>query len=196
MSSRPPRDTPAELQAELDLLEAIVSGDDRLYPWNPSDSPTSDPTARSEPPFTADLAADLDFKIDDLDLGDREAAFFQQLDTCTLAAQLTAQLGDRFGSRVPADILQTIARRGTQLVDRSGSFAERLVNCATAVLPNWSSDDLQVLARPLAYAMRGEAPEARVRRAPWTELSALERARLSLAIAHCTLSMLESSDRE
>lgn len=178
MSSRSSASLSAELQAELDLFDAAISGAPRIYPWNPGDRLLKeDLTAIAQP-----------LEIDDLDLGDRGLAFFQQLDTCMLYAQLR----ERFGAWVPSDVLEAIAERAEHLASGCDSLAEGLVACVEAVLPNWSAEDLQVLARPFAYAMRGR-PQQAVKRAPWAELSPLERARLSLAIAHFTLSTLEQN---
>ncbi|HAG81788.1 MAG TPA: hypothetical protein DCL61_11625 [Cyanobacteria bacterium UBA12227] len=77
---------------------------------------------------------------------------------------------------------------------------DRMIQCVEELLPNWAEDDLQVLARPLAYAMRGAEAETvelalgAVRPLDWTELSEIERARLSLAIARIAIDDLESTD--
>jgi hypothetical protein len=75
------------------------------------------------------------------------------------------------------------------------------VQCVQDALPNLAEDDLYVLARPLAYAMRGndapiESTLERVRSIEWDALSDVEQARLSLAIARFALAELEERREE
>ncbi|MBP0001310.1 MAG: hypothetical protein J7641_20355 [Cyanobacteria bacterium SID2] len=175
MSSRNPS-TSQQSQVELDLLDAILLGDDENYPWNPLDRESSVRLTKFEERL----------EIDDLEIGDRYPVFFQHLNACWLHVQLR----QKFGARVPQDILDAIAHQAAQLMAGNLSLADLLVRCVHGLIPNWSIEDLQVLARPFAYAMRGKTPESvseSVRSAPWMELSTLERARLSLAVAHFTL---------
>ncbi|MGC9502690.1 hypothetical protein [Baaleninema sp.] len=168
-----------QVQVELDLLDAILLGDDANYPWNPIDREANAQLNRFE--------ENLDFE--DIELGDRCSVFFQRLDTCWLETELR----QKFGARVPHDILDTIVRQAGELVASNLSAADRLVRCVQGLLPNWSIDDLQVLARPFAYAMRGDRSDvASTSEGNWAELSSIERARLSLAIAHFTLLNLNS----
>ena len=59
------------------------------------------------------------------------------------------------------------------------------------LLPNWATEDLLVIARPYAYAMRGDTGvnniDNIVRPLAWTELSELERAKLTIAIAQAAI---------
>ena len=94
----------------------------------------------------------------------------------------------QFATQVPPQILEKITQMAKQVVATNLTLADQLVQCVQACLPNWGEEDLQVLARPFAYAMRGAETDllesARsVRAAAWTELSGIEQARLSLAIA-------------
>lgn len=166
-----------QVQAELDLLDAILLGDDCSYPWNPVDREANARFNR--------LEESLD--LEDLEIGDRCSAFFQRLDACWLETQLH----QKFGARVPREILEAIACQATELAAANLSVADRLVRCVQGLLPNWSIDDLQVLARPFAYAMRGDRADlVSNSERSWADLSSIERARLSLAIARFTLSNL------
>jgi hypothetical protein len=74
---------------------------------------------------------------------------------------------------------------------------EQLVACVRDALPSLAEEDLQVLARPMAYAMRDEASNvtesvlAATRALDWAALSEIEQARLGLTIAYEALSQLD-----
>ncbi|NJL85852.1 MAG: hypothetical protein HC886_07540 [Leptolyngbyaceae cyanobacterium SM1_1_3] len=75
----------------------------------------------------------------------------------------------------------------------------QLVYCVEDILAAWDQADLQVMARPLALAMRdgqGEAVEVAlrsVRPENWQALSGMEQARLTLAIARYAIAQLDSA---
>jgi hypothetical protein len=73
-----------------------------------------------------------------------------------------------------------------------------MVECVLDILPQWAEEDLQVLARPLAYAMREVDSEgtqlAMATKRPWAQLSEIEQARVSLAVARYAISQLAISD--
>jgi hypothetical protein len=68
---------------------------------------------------------------------------------------------------------------------------DRLIQSVQDLLPNWAAEDLLVIARPYAYAMRGDTGvneiDNIVRPLAWTELSELERAKLTIAIAQAAI---------
>ncbi|MCC5898776.1 MAG: hypothetical protein JJU32_12800 [Phormidium sp. BM_Day4_Bin.17] len=172
LSPRPSTCSSSQTQAELDLLETVLFGDDVTYPWNPGECEALDETVALGEPL----------KVDDLNLGDRSPVFFEQLDSCMVYASLC----ERFGSQVPTSILKRLCDLAKQTRPEQSPL-ERLVACVADVLPQWPREDLQVLARPLACAMRGQSRTERLSDRPWQELSSLEKARLSLAIAQVTL---------
>ncbi len=92
------------------------------------------------------------------------------------------------------------ALSATHLLPVNLSLGEKLVRCVLALQPQWAEEDLQVLARPLAYAMRGnetaaiESTLAGVRHAPPAELTEIEQARLILAVAPYALTELQNYD--
>jgi hypothetical protein len=70
-----------------------------------------------------------------------------------------------------------------------------LVQCVKPLLSGWSDDDLQVFARPLAYAMRGNnvsSIDQLISKNSWENLSQLEQISLSMAIAQYTLTELKN----
>lgn len=183
-----------------DLLHAILS-DTTPYPWEPDTE-----------------AADAFFaRLDDVWLEDQSpeeleqihaqgTTFFAQLDQLWGAEATSAmesikvELVQHFGDRMPTPFLDSIVRQAQALITTQQPLADQLVQCVQGLLSSWATDDLMVLARPYAYAMRGndsdslEAALRSVRYAAWTELSGVEQARLSLAIARYTLSQLSPQD--
>jgi hypothetical protein len=80
------------------------------------------------------------------------------------------------------------------------SASEKLVACVQALLPSWEVDDLLVLARPFAYAMRSSEPHTLTslirdfEERDWANLSEIEQAKITLAIADYALQHLSKSD--
>jgi hypothetical protein len=107
----------------------------------------------------------------------------------------------QFAAQVPQQILETISQTAQQVAATNLSLADQIVQCVQTCLPNWAEEDLQVLARPFAYAMRGseadmiESALRSVRCAAWTELSGIEQARLSLAIARYAIDQAPSQSK-
>lgn len=199
-----------EWQSEERLPEEMIEGslsvaeiaDAKIaYPWNVIEVAADEFFAECEQHEAfADLKADI---------SDRSPVpFFAHLDQLWAATALEATqtaLAERFAVRIPRSVLMTIADRAHQVVATSKELADQLVQCAEAVLPNLTTmaiDDLYVLARPLAYAMRdGEveaisATEAKARLVEWQNLTEVEQACLSLAAARYALAELETTHAE
>ncbi|MGA7933955.1 MAG: hypothetical protein WCA35_10445 [Kovacikia sp.] len=161
------------------------------YPWNTIDPEAEEFFTELEQGFPSDIwSAD--------ELASRSSKFFSYADQLWSATTLQNSLAQKFNTRMPQELLLAIANRAHQLISSSQSLAEQLVDCVQDLLPNFAAEDLQVLARPLAYAMRnGESHRAvestleKVRLLKWEELSEIEQARLSLAIARTALTELE-----
>lgn len=162
------------------------------YPWNPAD-----PEAES---FFTDLEQGFslnDWQADEVSA--RASVFFARIDQLWSAASLQESLVERFANRIPRELLGAIATQAQQVLATSQSLADQLVQCVQNILPDVAEEDLYVLARPLAYAMRnGESHRAvdstleKIRTVAWEELSEVEQARLSLAVARCALLEIES----
>lgn len=191
-------------QAEQELLQALLE-DEVIYCWDNTH-------AESEDYFTE---LDRGFSLDDwseTEIQTRSNTFFSRVDKLwpqevpSVVTQesvsyqsLQSILSERFGSLVPREMLETIAKEAKHLVSSNVSLAEKLVQCVQQVTTEWTTEDLLVIGRPLAYAMRGDDSEATiesilstVRSLPFSELSEMERARLSLAIARYAFSQLET----
>lgn len=187
------------MQVARELLHVLLVTDNAPYPWNP--------LAPESEAYLTEL--EQTFALEDwstAEISTRSQNLFSQLDQLwsekVPAAANTVQvaLSRRFAGRVPQDWLAAIATRANELLSTNLSLMDRLVQCVHQMLPAWAEEDLQVMARPLAYAMRGAEAEAieytlnAVRPIDWQELSDMERARLSLAIARYALAELETID--
>lgn len=172
--------------AEIEVAETPTSK--ISYPWNPSD-----PSAES---FFLELEQEFSLNTwEDHDIAQRSQSFFSHLDALWLATDLETTLAQKF-AWVPQALLAAIAQQAQKVVETSNSLADQLIQCVRDVLPSWAEDDLQVLARPLAYAMRSDAADVvdatinSVDAIAWSDLSETEQARMSLAIARYAIDQL------
>lgn len=183
-----PGDVPTEeMIAVEDIPAATIS-----YPWNPA-------TPEAEEFFTQAESALFD-GWESEEITTRSTAFFAHLDHLWSATSIQATLVQRFAIRMPEAILTAIAHRAQQVVSASVSLSDQLVQCVQDLLPNLTElaeEDLYVLARPLAHAMRNadspaiDSALASVRPVEWEALSETEKARLSLAVARYALAELK-----
>lgn len=189
-----------QAQAELELLQLILE-EPPSYPYNPAEPEAEAYFAALEQEvlatgwFAEDLTAQgqvLSNRIDQL-----WSAFATPV-VSIATDSLSAALLQRFAVRAPQDVIHRISQQAQQLVSQNLSMAEQLVQCVQGCLPQWGAEDLQVFARPLAFTMRSSEAEVlestinSVRSVEWAELSDVEQARLSLAIARYALSQLSA----
>ncbi|TAF50918.1 MAG: hypothetical protein EAZ61_11705 [Oscillatoriales cyanobacterium] len=188
-----------QAQVEFALLDRLHLEDDSPYAWQPLESHPQ---------------LDRDASLTDTDLGWTDASieagahrFFSTLDRLWNATSVEVaatpspreRLWDRFGARVPAELLNTILDRATAItgqLERSGQAAiAQLVSCVDGSIPGWSSDDWRTIARPYALAMRDQSSRSTVsEEVAWDELSKIERAKLSLEITLAALEELQRDD--
>lgn len=105
-----------------------------------------------------------------------------------LSSASLQEMWKKFGN-VPQGILQDIARQAQVTVQQSQAGVDAAIACVQALLPQWSTEDLQVFNRPLVYAMRsakvrGNIALPSLQNQNWDEISDFDRARIYLAIAH------------
>lgn len=164
-------------KAQQEMLQAILSPQPP-YPWTPSESVEY---------FNQTTG-------DELALSDEEAragwqTLSAQLDTIWGgSASIQEALAQRFARRLSQDVIEQIAAKVNQVVNTGRPLAEQLIACVRDTLTGWDEADLQVMARPLAHAMRGqeeilESTINSVRDIEWEALSPMEQARISLAAA-------------
>ncbi|MGB3494766.1 MAG: hypothetical protein WBA57_18705 [Elainellaceae cyanobacterium] len=180
-----------------ELLLSLLN-DEAPYPWMGETPDSGAFFDRLETEWTATASSD---ELTALDAAGQK--FFATLDQAWETPQpLQARLEEEFGDRIPSNFVQAIVQRAQALAASSQPMADQLVDCVQSILADWDSDDLFVMARPYAYAMRGKESDSlevalrSVRYAAWTELSGVEQARLSLAIARYTISQLSTPDTQ
>jgi hypothetical protein len=172
----------AKTQAEM--LEMLLDIDSDVYPWEP---------AQAEVYFDdVDEFQWEEWSEEEIEV--RSHKLFSQLDNCFSTPK--PSLNQRFASLVPQGWVENIAQKAKAAAAANVSMADRLVDCVAELLPNWGTEDLLVLARPLAYSMRDEVTSIeslvpRINQTPWVELSEIEKARLSLAIARYVIDDLD-----
>ncbi|MGD1943029.1 MAG: hypothetical protein ACFB0G_17165 [Leptolyngbyaceae cyanobacterium] len=190
-STNPASNLSPQQQIEQELLHSLLN-QDGAYPWNLYDPATTQYLDRLEQTSEATLSDEaLDSKWQKVS---QLAAQLWESPNQSLMAALT----QKFGARMPAHLLQTLAASTQVVASESGALMDQLVTAAQSVLTGWDADDLNVMARPLAMAMRSGQEEIlettlrSVRQADWADLSEVEQARLSLAIARYALNELSA----
>ncbi|MGK7877420.1 MAG: hypothetical protein AB4426_30205 [Xenococcaceae cyanobacterium] len=172
-----------------EFLEALLQ-EEAIYPWNPAEPEAEAYFAELEQNFSlADWS-------DSEEIAPRAETLFSHLHQCWASSTISRvkkSLFEQFGDFVPSEWLELIAAQAEQIVSANLSPLQQLVQCVKPLLENWAEEDLQVFARPLVYAMRGNTF---VRQAQWDELSSIEKVRVSMAIAQYAFSQLQAEKRE
>ena len=196
MSLNPQLPLDEEVQAQL--IDSLLASFTSTYPWNPTDPDTADYYLETDRHFSLDDWSDAE-------ITQRSRSFFAQIQSCwanspTPIVELSplAALVEKFGARVPQQWLAQIAENVRCLATNQLEPIDRLIQSVQDLLPNWAADDLLVIARPYAYAMRGDTGVEKidniVRPLAWKELSELERAKLTIAIAQAAINNSNASD--
>ncbi|MEH2254569.1 hypothetical protein [Nostoc sp.] len=198
-------------QVDLDFLEALLEPEDATYPWNPGDD-------QSEAYFQE---LEQQFGMPDLleeELTTRSQDFYSHLDTLwsnislesnsnlnpqqAVVLNLQDTLRTTFFAYVPQVLLNAIATKAAEIFASGQLMGEQLVECVQTVLPTWGTEDLLVLARPFAYAMRSSESQnaasalSNLKNSEWTALSEVEKAKVTLAIASYAFNQLDKSQSE
>ena len=179
-----------QANAEAELLQAVLASD--VYSWNRSEIED----------------ADIESAGHVLEISDEEAAQGWQ----KLSSQLSqiwdeevnqSALFQKFSGRLPLDMLTRLAEKAQEISANGEALANQMVACAQEVLEGLAADDLRVMARPMAMAMRGRANDEivettikSVREVDWSALSVVEQAKLSLAAARYALAEADESKDE
>jgi len=170
------------------------------YPWNPCDPESAGFYAESE------QASFLD-GWQESEITNRANGFFAEIDRRWSTTSLQTSLAQRFVARIPQELLASIAAQAQRLVadsrravTESLSVADQLVQCIQDVAINLGQEDLYVQAR-LLEPMRNSGSQtavdnllSQIPQTEWQQLSEIQKARLSLAIAHCAIDELRSPD--
>jgi hypothetical protein len=191
---------PGEALSEDMMRVAELPEATATYPWNPA--------APEAEAFFAQSERISIFDGIEAELPSRANRFFAQLDQRWGTVSLEATLAQRFASRVPQSLLAAIAQSAQAALSQAqgavasslsaaDQLAAQLVGCVEGVMPSLATEDLFVIARPLAYQMRNgeqcvDAAIAQVPTTEWENLSDVQKARLSLAIARCAIDELQA----
>jgi len=196
---------------ELELLETLLEPEDATYPWNPADHDSEAYFNESEQQFAVPdwledelTAKSPDFygKLDNLwsEMDTKSKSLCQPNQSVLDSLQVT--LNSAFANSVPPAWLNAIASKAAEMFATQQSMGEKLVQCVQSVLPAWDVDDLFVLARPFAHAMRSsESLEEtaiinKVKNRDWLTLSEIEQAKISVAIAYYAFRQLNSFESQ
>lgn len=189
-NSQPERHELAEAEAEL--MDCLLASSTTNYPWNPAEPEAAEYFTESDRHFTFDDWSDEQ-------ITHQSQSFFASIQSCwdplIPESELTlAALTAKFGARVPQQWLAKIATNVSNLANSKLEPVEQLVQSVQDLLSNWATDDLLVMARPYAYAMRCnpgvDNPDNIVRPLEWIELSEMERAKLTILIAQHAIDSL------
>jgi hypothetical protein len=176
--------------SEAELMDCLLAATTAEYPWNPADTATADYYAQSDSQFSLDDWSDEE-------IAHRSESFFTKIQSCwdtPVTKSPLAALTAKFGDRVPQQWLAQIAANVSELATSNLEPVEQLVRSVGNLLSNWANDDLLVMARPYAYAMRCnpgvDNPDNIVRALDWEQLSELERAKLTILMAQYAIDSL------
>ena len=180
---------------EAEMLHAVLLSE-TIYPWNPADPTATLYFENLEAAFEASNLSEDIFTSQ----WHRLSQQAEQLWSCH-SASLAELLIQQFESRMPVPLLTQLAAKAQTVSENGLALVDQLVDCVQEILADWESDDLRVMARPLAMAMRdgqGEIVDVTlrsVRQTGWESLSELEQVRLSLAIARYALGKASDSKK-
>lgn len=193
-------------QSEIELLELVLE-ETASYPWNPTQ-----PEAEAYFAMLEQEVIKAGFTEAELsEAGQRLGAALDQLwATAPQPATVSQPAQSRFAGllqqltpQMPRQLMNAILDRARQVASSGDTLADQLVQCVQACLPAWAEEDLQVLARPYAFAMRSgqdaEVLENSVRTLEanaWEQLSSIEQARVALAAARCAIAEASETQAE
>ncbi|WP_414551792.1 hypothetical protein [Anabaena sp. CCY 0017] len=198
-------------QVELELLDTLLEPEDGTYPWNPANHESEAYFSQLEQQL-----ATQDFL--DEELFTQSQAFYNHLDSLwsevvtsthhkcdpneSVVDKLQVALNSAFANAVPQNWLNAIALKATEIFASEQTISDQLVQCVQSVLPAWDIEDLFVLTRPFAHAMRSRestdvtAMISKIENRDWLTLSEVEQAKISVAIAYYAFRQLNSPDSE
>lgn len=204
-----------QTQIEMEMLEALLvcNDEDIEYPWNPADIESEDFFNAAEVKLTNSQPCNFNSFLD-AELPELSQAFHNRLDTlwekmaplqCNMnvvpSVSLKESLQNAIASRIPQNLIDRIAEKATEIFNPKQSMGDQLLALGQALMPSWGMEDLMVLTRPLAHAMRSREGQKqnldsvlnKIGQHEWNNLSEIEQARVSLAVAHYALKQLNET---
>ncbi|PPS43516.1 hypothetical protein [Chroococcidiopsis sp. TS-821] len=187
--------------AQLDLLAALLSSEDATYPWNPAD-PEADIYFEQQDALVSEVAS--------VESPAQSQHFYSKLTELWSAVTPSKKNSSSdvdclpdwqhdFANYIPHAWLEAIADRAKQVFPAPNSLTEKLVQCVRGLLPNFVEADLLTLARPFAQPVcsakqESQAAISRLHRHHWDDLSDIEQAKASLAVARYALAQITVTD--
>lgn len=159
-------------QANAELFQTVMQSTN-VYPWNPQDPDVEQFFTQLEDGLAETVVPDVRLKLSEI-----------------MVAQLRVEFAERC-KNLPEMVLRGIVQKAMDLADDSLSLADQLVSCIQECFPQWSTDDLYVLARPYAHSMRGGELRQVAYEVSWQTLSQLDQVRVGFEIARLTFEMLD-----
>ncbi|MGK7932332.1 MAG: hypothetical protein AB4041_12990 [Microcystaceae cyanobacterium] len=183
MTLQPTQNSQNECPAENvreELLEVLLDLEEgENYPWNPLDPQTDEYFEAIEHQFS--LLDGIDEEINH-----QAHAFFDKLNQQWSQAespspsQFRADLYEKFSDFLPKILIENIINRAEQLASNNLDPLNQVVECVQPLWSSWTTDDLQVFARPVVYTMRSQSTTTK---ADWEELTEFEQIRLTMTVA-------------
>ncbi len=163
-----------------ELLSTLLDLDqEEAYPWNPFDPEMDD--------YLDNLEKELAFgDLLETDFDEKSNSFLEnlhqkwsQVDSSS-HLPIRQSLYQRFSSFLPKNLIESIIDQAEQIATQNLNQLNQVVECVRPLWSSWTTEDLQVFARPVVYAMRDNTPKTK---APWEELTEFEQIRLTMAVA-------------
>ncbi|MEY2979649.1 MAG: hypothetical protein ACO3NK_16665 [Prochlorotrichaceae cyanobacterium] len=179
------------LSPDAELLKLLLDSDQENltpYIWDPFSPETEAYIQSLEQAWPADIVADYAAIV---------PSFQKALNLVPeqLVSESQAASLQNFFSGVPQPVLQHILAKAKTASLEVLALPEQLLECVQELFPRWSVEDLQVVARPYAYAFRNSeqgsltAPPETIE---WDQLSDLEQIRLCFQVSKAILTDLNS----
>jgi hypothetical protein len=184
----------AQQQAQLDLLYSVLGSPQNL-PWHPYSPATAQYFDQLEQTVADELGDDLEIASQWSQVSALATALWESSEN-----NLLTTLTQKFGTRMPQALLTRLTAQVQAAANSGQALMDQLVTSTQAVITDFAVEDLQVMARPMAMAMRSGETETvdavvqSIRTADWEDLSEMEQARLSLAIARYALAEIDAED--
>ncbi|MBW4665722.1 MAG: hypothetical protein KME01_16260 [Chroococcus sp. CMT-3BRIN-NPC107] len=179
--------------ADLEILSLLIEPGDEIYPLNT--------TSLIAEAYFAEAEQQLADNWLEQEIISNAPSFLSQIDKLwqanTPIQDLEAKLSAQFAQYVPQEWLAEISRQASQVINSQKSLGAQLVQCVKELVPNCLEEDLLVLARPYAYAMRSNPNnpmQLDITPKQWADLSEIQQAKLSLAIARYALEQIQAEE--
>jgi hypothetical protein len=204
----------------LELLEALLEPEDATYPWNPIASESQEYFHEAQTVGAIDELLDSELSARSQSFYNRLDSLWSNNYNHTTNVGIVASLKENLqaalaavsrgpsiasstslkgiGERIPHEWIERIAQKATDIFNPKQSLSEQFMLCAQELLPSLGTDDLSVLGRPFVYAMRNNEPHSlesvlnKVGEHEWKNLSEIEQAKVSMAVAYYALQQLKN----